>query len=99
MGGTSRIAQVNRGRTLTFALNSLYSMWPTSNHWARSSRQSSKPARQAIEHDWFLLTIPTNYIKSLGEQTSCFVRFEHGYWLRQQKNQLSKRFALIGLYI
>jgi len=44
----------------------------------RSSRQSSLPARQAIEDNWFLLIDPTNHVKLLGEQASCFVQFEHG---------------------
>jgi len=42
--------------------------------------------------------IRTNYTQSLGEQASCFVNLNAPIGCVQQRKQLSKRFALIGLY-
>jgi len=53
-----------------------------------------RPVPRAIKHNWFLLIDPINHIKSLSEQASCFVRFQHCdesfhsyYWLRSAEKQ------------
>jgi len=57
------------------------------------------PAPRAIEHDWFLFIDPTNHIKSLGEQASCFVRFEHGQWIISFLSLVTRIKWFIVLYL
>jgi len=46
----------------------------------------------------WIYKVKTNYVQSLGEQASCFADLKAPNGCVQQRKQLSKRFALIGLY-